>query len=258
MSLFLSKLGTAFSALRDPAIFSAPRRFSSLACHQCRNRIYPNHCRKLTSTYNLMVFKRSISSTKPFRAEEQKPNSPGSAIDLFDQTFEELQKQKGPESTVLKKKRGVPLGRERAPDEAHAFAQNLKVSVQKLNLVARLIRGLNYYEAVTQLKLCEKRCAVDVLRVLQSCRYNAENNFKLDVDRLVVAFCFVGKGTYKKKIRTHSKGRMGRVLSSRSRISIVLKQIPAVEGEKRLGRGGKTHTAIAREKERRQNAQTTA
>jgi len=255
MTLFLSKLGTAFSAIRDPAVFSAlPGRFPSLACQQCRiSRIYPNSYRKLTSTNNLMVFKRSISSTKPFQAEEQKPSSPGSAIELFDQTFEQLQQA----STKLKKKRGVPLGRERAPDEAHAVVHRLKVSVQKLNLVAKLIRGLNYYEAVAQLKLCEKRCAVNVLRLLQSCRYNAENNFKLDVDRLVVAFCFVGKGKFVKKIRHHSKGRMGRVLSERSRISIVLKQIPAVEGEKRLGRDGKTHVAIAREKERRQNAQTT-
>ena len=73
-----------------------------------------------------------------------------------------------------------------------ARAKNIRTSGQKLNLVARSIRGLNIKQAIDQLAFSRKRIAKQVLKVLNSAIANAENNFGLDIDRLIVDEAFVG------------------------------------------------------------------
>lgn len=48
------------------------------------------------------------------------------------------------------------------------------------------IRGLTYKDAITQLKLCKKRIAKAIIRLVDSCRFNAENVHELDPERLIV------------------------------------------------------------------------
>ncbi len=78
--------------------------------------------------------------------------------------------------------------RERAlPDnEAKAVARMLRVSPQKLNLVAQLIRGRKASAALADLQFSRKRIAVDVKKCLESAIANAENNHDLEVDDLIV------------------------------------------------------------------------
>ena len=77
--------------------------------------------------------------------------------------------------------------------EAKAVARMLRVSPQKLNLVAQLIRGKKVASALADLEFSRKRIARDVRKCLQSAIANAENNHDLDVDDLVVAEAHVGK-----------------------------------------------------------------
>ena len=63
----------------------------------------------------------------------------------------------------------------------------LRVSPQKLNLVAQMIRGKKVASALADLQFSRKRIAKDVRKCLQSAIANAENNHSLDVDDLVVA-----------------------------------------------------------------------
>jgi large subunit ribosomal protein L22 len=80
------------------------------------------------------------------------------------------------------------------PDnEAKAVARMLRVSPQKLNLVAGLIRGKKVATALADLEFSRKRIARDVRKCLESAIANAENNHDLDVDDLVVAEAHVGK-----------------------------------------------------------------
>ena len=90
------------------------------------------------------------------------------------------------------------MGKASAPralpeNEATAIARNLRVSPQKLNLVAQLIRGKKVATALADLEFSRKRISLDVRKCLQSAIANAENNHDLDVDDLVVAQAFVGK-----------------------------------------------------------------
>ena len=69
-----------------------------------------------------------------------------------------------------------------ADNEAKAVARMLRVSPQKLNLLAQLIRGKKVATALAELEFSRKRMARDVRKCLESAVANAENNHDLDVD----------------------------------------------------------------------------
>ena len=73
-----------------------------------------------------------------------------------------------------------------ADTEAKSVVRNLRVSPQKLNLVAAMIRGMDVNKAISSLTFSRRRIASDVKKALQSAVANAENNHSLDVDRLFV------------------------------------------------------------------------
>ena len=119
--------------------------------------------------------------------------------------------------------------RERAlPDnEAKAVARMLRVSPQKLNLVAQLIRGRKASAALADLQFSRKRIAVDVKKCLESAIANAENNHDLDVDDLVVAEAHVGKALVIKRFTPRGRGRVGRIFKPFSHLTIVVRQVEA-------------------------------
>lgn len=114
--------------------------------------------------------------------------------------------------------------RREADTEAKAVARNLRVSPQKLNLVAQLIRGKKVSTALADLEFSHKRIARDVKKCLESAIANAENNHDLDIDDLVVSQAFVGKSIVMKRIQFHGRGRTGRVTKPFANITIVVRQ----------------------------------
>ena len=109
-----------------------------------------------------------------------------------------------------------------ADTEAKSVARNLRVSPQKLNLVAATIRGMDVNKAVATLTFSRRRIAIDVKKVLQAAIANAENNHSLDVDRLYVKQAHVGKGLVMKRFRARAKGRGARILKPFSHLTIVV------------------------------------
>ncbi len=113
----------------------------------------------------------------------------------------------------------------RLPDsDARAVASNLRVSPQKLNLVAQTIRGKDVEAALASLTFSKRRIAGDVKKALQSAVANAENNHQLDVDRLFVAEAFVGKQMVMKRWRARARGRVGRIKKPFSQITVVVRE----------------------------------
>ena len=124
---------------------------------------------------------------------------------------------------MSKKKRERSL-----PDtEAKAVARMLRVSPQKLNLVAQLIRGKKVASALADLEFSRKRIARDVRKCLESAIANAENNHDLDVDDLIVAEAHVGKALVIKRFTPRGRGRMGRIFKPFANLTIVVRQVPA-------------------------------
>ncbi len=110
-------------------------------------------------------------------------------------------------------------------NEAMAKARMLRVSPQKLNLVAAMIRGKSVHRALNDLAFSRKRIAADVSKCLQSAVANAENNHGLDVDSLLVAEAYVGKNLTMKRIRARARGRFGRIAKPFSEITIKVREI---------------------------------
>ncbi len=112
-----------------------------------------------------------------------------------------------------------------ADNEAQAITRNMRVSPQKLNLVAAMIRGKKVDKALADLTFSRKRIAADVKKTLESAIANAENNHDLDIDQLVVSEAHVGKGLVMKRVRPRARGRMGRILKPFARLTVVVRQV---------------------------------
>jgi large subunit ribosomal protein L22 len=117
-----------------------------------------------------------------------------------------------------------------AENEAKAVARNLRVSPQKLNLVAQLIRGKKVATALADLEFSRKRIAVDVRKCLESAVANAENNHDLDVDDLVVHEAHVGKAMVLKRFHARARGRGARILKPFANLTIVVREVAETEG----------------------------
>ena len=121
------------------------------------------------------------------------------------------------------------MGKEKNPrrcaeNEAMAINKMIRVSPQKLNLVAAMIRGKPAAAALADLTFSKKRIAQDVKKTLQSAIANAENNHGLDVDELVVAEAYVGKNMVMKRGRPRARGRFGRILKPFSQLTIKVRE----------------------------------
>ncbi len=115
-------------------------------------------------------------------------------------------------------------------NEAKAVARTLRVSPQKLNLVAQMIRGKKVATALADLTFSRKRISDTVKKTLESAIANAENNHNLDVDSLVVAEAFVGKSIVMKRFHARGRGRASRIEKPFSHLTIVVREA-AAKGE---------------------------
>ena len=119
---------------------------------------------------------------------------------------------------------GKPSKYRRLSDaEARAFVKSIRVSPQKLNLVAQSIRGKSAEAALAQLTFSTRRVSQDVKRALESAIANAENNHQLDVDSLVVSEAFVGKSLTMKRWRPRARGLVGRIIKPFSNLTIIVR-----------------------------------
>ncbi len=110
-------------------------------------------------------------------------------------------------------------------NEAKAVQKMIRVSPQKLNLVASMIRGKKVSTALADLEFSRKRIAGQVRKTLESAIANAENNHDLDVDSLIVAEAHVGKALVMKRFQPRARGRVGRILKPFSNLTIVVREV---------------------------------
>ncbi|HET6390584.1 50S ribosomal protein L22 [Hyphomicrobium sp.] len=142
---------------------------------------------------------------------------------------------------------GKPSHERRLPDtEAQAVLKSLRVSPQKLNLVAGLIRGKKVDQALAVLEFSEKRIAGDVRKCVMSAVANAENNHSLDVNDLIVAEAFVGKNMVMKRFHARGRGRGASILKPFSQLTVIVRQVEEDKAEKKkAGKKSATKSAAA-------------
>ncbi|MCF6198829.1 MAG: 50S ribosomal protein L22 [Hyphomicrobiaceae bacterium] len=127
---------------------------------------------------------------------------------------------------------GKPKRERRLADyEARSVTRNIRISPQKLNLVAQMIRGKKVSVAINELTFSRKRIARDVLKSLNSAIANAENNHGHDIDNLIISEAFVGKKLVMKRWKPRARGRVAKILKPFSELTIIVKDVEMAKEE---------------------------
>lgn len=105
-----------------------------------------------------------------------------------------------------------------------AILRKVRVSPQKLNIVASMIRGMNAQKALSVLMFSKKRIANDVRKTLLSAIANAENNNGLNSDNLFVKEAHVGYSIKLRRFHPRGRGRGGVVTKPFSHLTIVVEE----------------------------------
>jgi large subunit ribosomal protein L22 len=106
--------------------------------------------------------------------------------------------------------------------EARAIAKYVRISPLKVRQAVGLIAGRSVKEAQAVLRFSPSRSAQALAKVLNSAVANAENNYDLNRDDLVVARAYVDKGPSMKRMQTRARGRADIITKRSSHITVVV------------------------------------
>ena len=106
--------------------------------------------------------------------------------------------------------------------QAAAKLKRVRISAQKMRLVADQVRGLPVENALNILTFSSKKAAGIIKKLLESAIANAENNEGADIDLLRVQAISVDEGPTMKRIRARAKGRASRILKRSSHVSVTV------------------------------------
>jgi large subunit ribosomal protein L22 len=108
---------------------------------------------------------------------------------------------------------------------AFARATHVRVTPMKARRVVDLIRKQPAQAALAALKFQPQAAAEPVAKVLASAIANAEHNFQLDPETLVISRAFVDEGTTLKRFQPRAQGRAFRIRKRTSHITIEVESV---------------------------------
>lgn len=108
--------------------------------------------------------------------------------------------------------------------EAKAHAKFIRIAPRKVRLVIDLIRGKQVGEAISILRHTPKAASPVVEKLLNSAIANAEHNYSLDPNSLIVTQAYVNEGPTMKRFRPRAMGRASRINKRTSHITLVLSE----------------------------------
>ncbi|MCI0183842.1 MAG: 50S ribosomal protein L22 [Acidibacillus sp.] len=106
--------------------------------------------------------------------------------------------------------------------EAKAIARHIRIAPRKVRLVVDLIRGKRVGDAIAILRHTPKAGSPVIEKVLRSAIANAEHNYNMDVEQLVITKIFVDQGTTLKRFHPRAQGRAFSILKHTSHITVVV------------------------------------
>ena len=108
--------------------------------------------------------------------------------------------------------------------KVQAKTSYLSISPQKIRLVADKVRGMGAKQAVTVLEFMPQKGAEFVQKTLKSAIANAENNYDLNPDNLVVETIYAVDGPRLKRMKAGARGRSKPRVKRTSHLMIVLNE----------------------------------
>jgi large subunit ribosomal protein L22 len=108
---------------------------------------------------------------------------------------------------------------------AYAKASYVRVTPMKARRVIELIRDMPAQEALSVLQFAPQAASEPVAKVLASAIANAENNFSLDPESLIISRAYVDEGPTLKRFRPRAQGRAYRIRKRTSHITIEVESV---------------------------------
>src|SRR5690625_853827 len=108
--------------------------------------------------------------------------------------------------------------------QAKAVAKSVRIAPRKVGLVIDLIRGKDVAEAVAILQHTRRSASPVVEKVIKSAMANAEHNYEMDSDNLVISEAFVNEGATMKRFRPRAQGSASRINKRTSHITVVVSE----------------------------------
>jgi len=108
--------------------------------------------------------------------------------------------------------------------QATAHARYVRLAPRKVQLVLDLIRGKKVGDAIAILRHTPKSSSPVVEKLLNSAIANAENNYSMDPNTLVISQAYANQGPTMKRFRPRAQGRASRINKRTSHITIVVSE----------------------------------
>ena len=106
--------------------------------------------------------------------------------------------------------------------EVKAVARFVRVSPQKVRMLADAIKGKPVEKAMDMLRFMPQKSAGIVEKVLRSAVANADQHPDIDIDALKVGNLIVDQGPTLKRFKARARGRGTRILKPTSHVTVVL------------------------------------
>ena len=100
--------------------------------------------------------------------------------------------------------------------------KSVRSSTRKLKPILRAIVGRKVDNVIRDLTFSDKRISKDIKKTISSAVANAENNYQLDIDKLIVKEAYCGKQVIMKRFRARAKGRAAPILKPYSNLTVIL------------------------------------
>ena len=112
---------------------------------------------------------------------------------------------------------------------AKSINKNIRSSTRKLKPILKSIVGKKVDIAIRNLTFSDKRICKDIKKTISSAVANAENNYQLDIDNLIVKEAYCGKQITMKRFRARAKGRAAPIMKPYSNLTIILTEQKKME-----------------------------
>src|SRR5699024_11787171 len=106
--------------------------------------------------------------------------------------------------------------------EAKAVAKTIRIAPRKVRLVLDLIRGKSAGEAIAILKLTNKASSPVIEKLLMSALANAEHNYDMKTDELIVKEAYANEGPTIKRFRPRAQDSSSTIYKRTCQITIVV------------------------------------
>ena len=108
--------------------------------------------------------------------------------------------------------------------QAKAIAKQVRIAPRKARLVIDLIRGKDVGEALAILRHTQRGASPIIEKVLNSAIANAEHNYELEPDNLIVSEAYVDEGMTLKRFRPRAQGRASAINKRTSHITVIVEE----------------------------------